>query len=466
MKIVFVQDLYYEWQAPMQLSALAKKYGHECKMIIDNIPDKAVKKILENKPDLVVFSMIITGSHWYVIETSAKIKSQVNIPILIGGPHPTLCTYMIENPSIDFLCQGEGDLTFVMLLDKISKGGTLEDIPSLWYKDRENNVVKNKPAPLINLDELPFLDRELYYSYRIFRHEKSRYVYIGRGCKYDCSYCCVPAMRKVNGPGPKVRYRSPELVCDEITRVDMEYGIKYVSFQEDIFAQNSDWVKEFLNRYRKEVKKPFMCMLTATDINEKIVKKLWQAGCVSALLTVDTGDERVRRELLGRNTSNKEYINTVNLLKKYGIKISTINLLGLPGEDIEKAKTTIEFNRRLDVDYPWAMLYRPYPNTELEEKIVKMRLLDTQKSHLSKEKNLYSKSLLLQPDIEKLENLQKLFSFTVKYPWLEKDFFLRQKWAFKIYYNLFCLYSYFREVKFWKRSAFITFYLGIKNYSK
>ncbi len=466
MKIAFVQELFYEWQAPMQLSALAKERGHECSMIIDKVPENAAKKVLQYRADLVIFSMVITGSHFYVLETSKKIKKQASVPIVIGGPHPSLCTHMLENPSIDFLCQGEGEITFIMLLDKILRGGSLEGIPGLWYKDGRQNIISNRPAPLIQLDDLPFLDRDLYYRYKVFRYEKARYVYFSRGCKYDCTYCCVPVMRRVNGEGPQLRYRSPELVCAEINQMNKKYGINYVSFQEDTFVQDRDWAVEFLNRYSREVKIPFMCMLTAEDVDEKIVKGLKKGGCVSALLTVDTGDETIRRELLGRNTSNEDYLRAVMLLKKYNVSISTINLLGLPGENLKKAKETIAFNRKLNVDFPWAMLYRPYPNTELEKRIVEMGLLDMEKSRSSKEKNLYCSSLLLQPEIEKLVNLQKLFSYAVKYPWVSRDFFLQQKWAFKIYYHLFCLYSYYREVKFWKRSGLITFYSGMKNYSK
>ncbi len=466
MKIAFVQDLFYEWQAPMQFSALARLQGYECTMVIDKIPERAAKKVLQYKADVVVFSTVITGSHWYVIKTAEIIKQNSAIPILVGGPHPSLCTNLIEIPSIDYLCKGEGDLTFTMLLNRIDKGGSLDQVPGLWYKDKHNNICCTKPAPLINLDELPTLDRGLYYRYKIFKHEKTRYIYFSRGCKYDCKYCCVPVVRSVCGIGPRLRYRSPKLVCDEINAIHTQYGIKYVSFQEDTFAQNHDWLKEFLNRYMREVKKPFVCMLTAEDINENIARKLKTAGCVGALLAVDTGNEKTRNELLGRKTRNDEYIKVAALLKRFGIQISTINLLGLPGETLADAEDTIAFNRRLNVDYPWAMLYRPYPNTALEKEIERLGLIDPSESRSSKEKNLYCSSLLQQPEIKQLENLQKLFSFTVKFPRLNTDFVLRQNHTFKLYYNLFCLYSYYREVRFWKRSALITLYSGIKNYSK
>ena len=47
MKIVFLQHLWYEWQAPMILSAIAKQKGHTAELYIEPNPITAALRVVE-----------------------------------------------------------------------------------------------------------------------------------------------------------------------------------------------------------------------------------------------------------------------------------------------------------------------------------------------------------------------------------------------------------------------------------
>ena len=92
------------------------------------------------------------------------------IPIVWGGAHPSLLPEMtIEDETVDLICIGEGDISFPILVTELKKNGTgdLSKVPGLVYKDKKNEIVKTKSAPLYRMDDMPpfpyhLLDMELY----------------------------------------------------------------------------------------------------------------------------------------------------------------------------------------------------------------------------------------------------------------------------------------------------------------
>lgn len=462
MRIAFLQDLWFEWQAPMLLSAIARQRGHQCQLIIDGDPERAAAKALARRPDLVAFS-VITGSHWYAVRAAAAVKRRSSTPVVVGGPHATLCPDLARDPAVDMLCRGEGETTFAALLDRLGGGGSLADVPGLCYRDGDGGPRYNAPAPAVDLDALPFLDRELYCRYRVFGRETTRVFYASRGCRHDCAYCCAPALRLAGGGGPRARLRSPALVCREINETRRRWRTRVVFFEDDTFAQDRDWAGELLGRYRVEVGLPFMCMLRASDLDEDLAAALGKSQCVGAVFGVETADQALRQGPLRRDESDEDLLRAARLLRRHRVRSSTFNMLGLPGEGLDGARRTVAFNRRLDVDFPWATLYRPFPGTPLERRAVAMGLLGPDDSRRSAEGNLYTSSLLDLPERAAIENLQRLFPFAVRWPALAGDAFIRRRRAAGLYYLAFCLYSFYREVRMWRRSPLIALWTGLLN---
>ncbi len=463
MKILFLQNHWYEWQAPMLFSALAKLNGHKCRLIMYTGSKDCLSEILEFKADLIVFTSITTGNHWDALRMASRIKEKSAIPIIIGGPHCTLYPDIVNNPQIDMVGFGEGEITFISLLDIIMKGGSLSNVPGLWYKGSDGNIKSNDSVFVQNLDELPVIDRDIYYRFKVFRNEMVRCFYASRGCKYKCSFCSVPQITSNNSKCSLLRFRTPQLICNEINSVITQYGMSIAFFQDDCFTQNKNWSIELMNCYKREVGLPFMCKIRAKDIDSKVANTMKKCGCISIGVGIESGDYNVRKNLLNRNETDEEIVYAINLLKELGMKITTFNMFGLPGDTMEQAYKTLELNRSLNVDSAWGLFYKPFPNTPLERKCVSMGLLGPSDSIMSEEGNLYGEILVENPNKDKLENFQRIFLFAVRFPWLARDLFLRQRWIKGFYYILFCLYSFIREIHVWHRSFYISFLVGVLN---
>ena len=86
-RVLFIQDIAYEYMGVMYLSAYLKQHGHDCDVTIESLGDNLDKKIQEQKPDLIGFSTL-TGSFKWALKTATYLKKKYpQIKIIFGGVH-------------------------------------------------------------------------------------------------------------------------------------------------------------------------------------------------------------------------------------------------------------------------------------------------------------------------------------------------------------------------------------------
>ena len=222
---------------------------------INHRTEDILREIYLRKPDVLLFSCYI----WNIVyvrelaENCRKIMPEV--PIWLGGPEVSYDAeaFLRENPAVDGILCGEGEETFCRLAEYYGQlaeysgqygrdagrygrhdcqrsgqrsgqrpgqgqagAARLKEIPGLVYREparireepgqpeRERSIQVNPPAPLPDLDALPFPYSDLAdFENRIIYYESSR------GCPFSCSYC-LSSIEK------SVRFRKPETVCREL----------------------------------------------------------------------------------------------------------------------------------------------------------------------------------------------------------------------------------------------------------
>jgi anaerobic magnesium-protoporphyrin IX monomethyl ester cyclase len=199
---------------------------------------------------------------------------------------------------------------------------------------------------------------------------KNKMFFAGRGCPYNCTYCFNHRYNRLyKGKGNIIRRRSVDNIIQEIIAVKERYPMESLHFADDIFLlSDMDWMKEFSKRYRKEVNVPFICHIRANLVEDEIISLIKDAGCYSGFIGVECGDEEISKTLLKRNLSNEQIIRACKILKKYGIKFCTQNLMVLPVENpLEVDMKTRDLNIQCDPDFAWSSILFPYPRTEMGE---------------------------------------------------------------------------------------------------
>jgi radical SAM superfamily enzyme YgiQ (UPF0313 family) len=185
---------------------------------------------------------------------------------------------------------------------------------------------------------------------------------------------------------------------------------------DDTFTLNKKWVLNFCEKYQEEIRLPFACQVRADLVDEETIRRLSEAGCNNVFFGVEVGSETRRNSLLKKQITNADIKRVAKLLKKYHIKFRTYNMLGLPGETLTEAFKTIDLNAEIGTDYPWCSLFHPFPGTELAEYAKKENLLETSIDDASP--SFFKNSIIKSEYRNEIVNLQKLFFYGVKFPWI------------------------------------------------
>ena len=354
------------------ISAVLKNWHHKTFLIHlrNEISEKVILKMVrQTRPDLIAFSST-TPQHPYVELYANFIKKVLDVPIICGGIHTTLCPNEVFScKDIDIICIGEGEYPMLDLANYLEIGKNINEIPNLWIK-AGNKQIKNPIRPLIsNLDELPFPDRDLFNYRCVIRKNKGISSFLaGRGCPFDCTYCCNHAIKRIyKGMGPYVRIRSVENVLDEIGFVTQKYKslVKRLRFDDDTFTIFPKWIKKFCEKYPKEFDYPFSCNVRATTINKKILLMLKKAGCQMIVMGIESGNEYFRKNILKRFETNNQIIRVAKVAHEIGLEVGTFNMIGFPFETKSMIEETLQLNRLIKPEYIQCTIFYPYPNTEL-----------------------------------------------------------------------------------------------------
>lgn len=368
-KVIFVQDVLFDYHGIEWLSAMLKKASHKVNVfVLDTDRGDVIEFLRRENPDLVAFSVSSTDYRW-ALKVAERVKKEIGTPTFFGGPHPTYFPEFISNPWVDMICIGEGEYAIVEVADAIDKGKNITGVRNIWAK-KDGKVYKNPLRPLADLDKLPMPDRGLYFKYKFLRDIPTKRFAPTRGCPYNCTYCYNQNYKKLYANNGKyVRYRSIKSVIDEILYVRENSRLKYVSFVADTFTTNKKWLLELLEEYKRVVGLPFYCQARINELDEEIIRKLKEAGCHYLSFGVESGNERVRNLILNKNIKDEDIVRVGRLAKKYGLKILTFNMFGLPTETLEEAFDTVKINAKIRADVISATVLQPQIGTQIYDYI-------------------------------------------------------------------------------------------------
>lgn len=331
--------------------------------------------------------------------------------------------------AIDALCIGEGDQVIVEVAGAIDKGEDCSGLENIWLRSG-NGIIKNDVRALIeDLDVLPFPDRDIYFEkYSVLRKNPTATFILGRGCPYRCSYCFNHLMRGIySGKGKFVRFPSVDYAIAQIKDVKNRYGFKWVQINDDTINVNKKWFTDFLLKYEKEIKTPFICNIRADAMDEELADLMVFAGVNRVNFGVESGNERMRKEVLNRHMANEQLIRVGRMFNKRKVRVFTANMIGLPGETVSEAFETIKINKEIKPELAAFDVLQPFPKTDIYKYCIENNLL---KEHSSMDDfsgfncggwgaKKDTGSVLNQENVRDLINLQKFTALLVRHYWLK-----------------------------------------------
>jgi len=423
-RILFVQNNGIQESIGIaNLSGILKAHGHETDLLLVSHTPDLIGAITRYDPGLIAFSAL-TGVHHSLEQLAVQIKQHLNIPIIVGGPHPTYSPDMIDRPGIDIICRGEGELAMLELAEAMEHGRDVTKIRNLVVKTRNGAIHRNDIRPPVPLDELPFPDRELYYKYKFLRDMPMKRFISSMGCPYPCTFCHEPVIREMYRKETKsdyLRRKSVPRIVAEIRYIAERYPLNHVHFSDDLFfIRNSyKWLEEFADVYGTQVGIPFNCNIRYDSVNQHAADLLEKAHCYGAAVGLESGSEEIREVVIKKRSKNENIVEGARLLREKRIKVLTTNMIGLPGETLDNAMETVELNMRLKSDYVRANTFLLFPGLPLVEYARKMGFIDKD-FDIDKQIAESQEITLKTPYAKEFRNIASLFWLMVKCPpsWL------------------------------------------------
>ena len=321
-------------------------------------------QLADFNPDVIGLS-VISLSIPEAVKTTQFLRSKFNLPIIWGGVGVTL-EPEIAIPHADIICVGEGEEVMVDLADRLDKGEDIKRIEGTWAKTEDGEIIKNARRPSGSLDAISIPDwnpdKMLYITSEKVLDGAAAYKLITdgdyqimtqRGCPFSCSFCVESRYQEMFGKKNSLRRRSVDVVIEELVRAKETFNPQVIWFWDDVFTLNPRWLEEFLPRYKEEVGIPFWCYTYPTTHKPKLLRQLKDAGCNCISMGVQSGSERVLREVYNRPTPLDRVIEASQEIVDAGI-IGYFDLISRSSFEIEEdLRSTFNFL----VDLPQEMNY-------------------------------------------------------------------------------------------------------------
>jgi len=390
MKVLFIitnVDGFYKDTFSIGLASLMSyvaEKGHEYDVKIVNTREDyktLVKTINETKPGVVAYTSV-SSQFMYVKKLSQLIRNECDKDIVqvCGGIHTTIYPgAILEANALDGVFVGEGEYAFSDFLEKLDNGLEFKDVKNFAYNSN-GKLIRNEMYPLIiNLDELPFPERDKYSFATKFLNKETGLAefWFTRGCPYHCTYCSNHALaRTYNMKVMKPRFRSPDSCMEELKLVIRKYNVREVEIGDDTFGLSRKWSEEFCEKYASQIGIPFRVKLRCNLVDRELIEMLKETGCTHVYSAIESGNDHIRNEILKRNMSIEQIINAFSLYKEFGMYTGACFMIGVPQDTEETIWETIKVNRIIKPSNSRANIFYPYKGTRLGDYCFREGLVD------------------------------------------------------------------------------------------
>jgi len=270
------------------------------------------------------------------------------VPIVWGGYFATNYTQAALNASyVDFAVRGQGEQTFLELLEAIRGQREVKTIRGLSYKEPDGTQRTNPERPIGKLDDFPW-----YPYHRIAAQKYVLPTFLGRrtavhqasiGCPFRCNFCGV-----VNFSGSREKLESPARTEQILRHLAQTYGVDAVQFYDNNFFLREDHARELVDRIAP-LNLRWWCE-ARTDImmgySDETFEAIRRAGCKMIFFGAESGSNKVLKEM-NKDLRAEDTLALAARIRRFGIIPEFSIIFGNPKDPEGDTRDCIQFIRQL-----------------------------------------------------------------------------------------------------------------------
>lgn len=326
-----------------------------------------------------VCSTAYTSSIYAALDVLRTAKAlDPSVVTVLGGVHAHFMYEEIlrENPVVDYVVRGEGEVTLPELLTTALSDparslcgrvneAELQQVKGIAFRG-EKGIVATASRPLVaDLDSLiPAWDLVEWADYTFYPLPGSRLAIVdtSRGCDHDCAFCSQQKFWERT-----YRSRDPERVVAELAHLSRTYGVNAVMFSDEYPTRDRARWERFLDLIiAAGLDLTLLLETRVEDIlrDRGILPKYRQAG----VLHIYVGVESTSQETLDRfkkGLSCQQSFEAIRLINEHGMVSECSFVLGLPEDTPASIARTLELARYYDPDFPHFLHIAPWPYADL-----------------------------------------------------------------------------------------------------
>ncbi len=260
--------------------------------------------------------------------------------------------------------EGEPLLERILIRDR-AQLHELGNLVSGLVTRQESSKADEAPPALVETLSPPLRDCFVNSGYS---REDLGLVMTARGCPFACTYCFSRGLWR-----RKVRFVPLESLAHELETLKTRLGVRHITFKDDVFTLRKDRTITLCD-ILQDLKLTWDCVTRVDIIDPELLDIMKKCGCTGIKIGVETGSERIMKEL-HRHIDKALIRQAASWLRKSGIHWTAYFMMGLPGETPDDVEATHDFMLDLSPDFASLSGFEAFPGTVLFDKAKSMDIV-------------------------------------------------------------------------------------------
>ena len=300
---------------------------------INHQMEQILQDIYKRKPDVIGFSCYIWNIS-YVKMILADIKKVLpDVKIWAGGPEVSYHAeaFLKEEPAVDLVMMGEGEITFAHFLKALLEGEELKQVSGLMLRNDDGTFTDTGFRQVMDMSQIPFP-----YAFMDMKELEHRIIYYesSRGCPFSCAYC-------LSSIDKKLRFRSLDLVLPELEWF-LQAKVPQVKFVDRTFnckKSHAMAIWQYIRDHDNGITNfHFEIAADLLDKDELDLLSTMRPGLVQLEIGVQSTNEKTL-ETIRRKTDIEEIRQITAAINSWHNIHQHLDLIvGLPWEDLKRFK--------------------------------------------------------------------------------------------------------------------------------